>query len=166
MPTLVFTFMPTLVLAPMLTLVLASMPALLFHLRSPIVLLFRRVPALAAVSRCEIPALMLPHLMLGPLLPLRLAPLRIFQQSLSNKPWPYVLTSPTKPLCLFLAFGTLNPDNNNGLYNPTNNNKCKRGFDTTFINSRPLAGNHDQKEIDLSFAGYRCPTAVKFNWLW
>lgn len=75
-------------------------------------------------------------------------------------------TSSTKPLCLFSALGTYNPDNNNSFYNPTNTNKCKRDFDITFINSRLLASNHDQKEVDLSFAGCGYPNSVKFNRSW
>ena len=78
---------------------------------------------------------------------------KTLKRFLLDKLWPYMLTSRTKFFCLFQALGTYNPDNNNGLYNPTNTNKLKRGFDTPFINSRPLAVNHDQKEVDLSFAG-------------
>ena len=74
--------------------------------------------------------------------------------------------SPVKPLCPFPALGALNLDNNNGLYNSTNKNKCKQGFNTAFIKSCPLASNHDQEELDLSFAGYRCPAVVKLNRSW
>lgn len=77
-----------------------------------------------------------------------------------------MLNSPAKPLCLFLALSALNPDNNNGLYNLTNENKSKWGIDTAFINSYSLVGNHDYEEVDLSFVGYKCPLAVKFNQLW
>lgn len=58
-----------------------------------------------------------------------------------------------KPLCLFPALSAYNSDNNNDLYNPTNTNKRKCGFDTLFINSRLLAGHHDQEEVDSSFVG-------------
>ena len=75
-----------------------------------------------------------------------------------------MFTNPTKSLILFPVFGALNPDNNNGLYNPINNNKCKWSFNTSFINSRPLAGNYDQEELDLSFAGSKWPATVKLNW--
>ena len=68
-----------------------------------------------------------------------------------------------KPLCPFLALDALNPDNNNGLYNLINKNERKRGFDTAFINSRPLAGNHDPKEVDLSFADCGCSAAVQLK---
>ena len=68
-----------------------------------------------------------------------------------------------KPLCPFSALDTYNPDNNNGLHNPTNTNKLKQDFDTAFINSYLLAGNHDQEEVDLSFAGCKCLDVVKFN---
>ena len=164
-------FLPALILAlvpaPVLALVSASMPAPMpapFSCPgSPIILSSSCVPAPAAVSRR---ALMLPLPVLGRLLPLRPLPLRTFKQSLSDELWPHVLTSLAKPFCLFPALSVVNPDNNNGLYNPTNKNKHKRGFDTAFINSRPLAGNHDQKEVDLSFAGCGCPTTVKLNRLW
>ena len=72
-------------------------------------------------------------------------------------------TSSAKPFCPFSALGALNPDDNNGSYNPTNINQRKQGFNTTFINSHQLAGNHDQQEVDLSFAGCGCPAAVKLN---
>lgn len=54
-------------------------------------------------------------------------------------------------------------ESKNGLYNLTKNNKRKQDFNITFINSCPLAGNHDQKEVNLSFAGCKCPDAVKLN---
>lgn len=72
--------------------------------------------------------------------------------------------SPIKFFYLFLALGVYNPDNNNGLYNPTNTNKLKWSFDTTFINSCLLAGNHNQKKVDLSFENCGCSDAIKFNW--
>lgn len=59
-----------------------------------------------------------------------------------------------------------NSDNNNGLYNLTNINKRKQGFNTTFINSYPLDGNYNQKEVKLSFVSYRCLNTVKLNWSW
>ena len=83
-----------------------------------------------------------------------------------HKPWLRMSTSLTKLLHLFPALSALNPNNNNGSYNLTNNHKCKWGFVTTFINSCPLAGNYDQEEMDLSFAGCRYPAAVKLNRSW
>ena len=75
-------------------------------------------------------------------------------------------SSPAKPLCLFSTLGALNPDNNNGSYNPTDKNKRKQSFNTVFINTCLLAGNHDLEEVDLSFASCKCPAIVKLNWLW
>ena len=109
---------------------------------------------------------MLPFLVLGLSLPLGPSPLKTFKRSLLDKPWSHMSTSSAKPLCPFPALGPQNPDNNNGSYNPTNKNKRKRGFDITFINSCPLAGNHDQEAVDLSFAGCLCPAAVKVNRSW
>ena len=63
-------------------------------------------------------------------------------------------TSPAKSLRLFPALS---------VYNLINNNKSKRDFDTAFINFCPLAGNNDQEEVGLSFAGCGCPDAVKLN---
>ena len=117
----------------------------------------------AFVSCCGISALLSSLLLLSPRFSLGLSYLRTFQQFFSDEPWPHVSISPTKSLCLFRALGVYNPDNDNGLYNPTNNNKYKWGFNTIFINSCPLASNHDQKEVDLSFAGCECPAIVKLN---
>ena len=138
----------------------APLPVPLSFPGSPVVSLSGHMPAPAAVS-CG--ALMLPLLVLGSSLPLGPSPLRTFKWSLSDEPRPRMSTSPAKSLRLFLALSVLNPDNNNGLYNPIDKNERKRGFDTAFINSRPLAGNHDQKEVDLSFAGCGCPATVKLN---
>ena len=137
---LVPALMPALVPACMPALMPAPVPIFLSRPRSPVVLSSSCVPTPAAVSHW---ALMLPLLMLGP--PLLFGPsfLRIFKQSLSDEPQPCVSTSPTKPFRPFPAFCALNPDNNNGSYNPTNENKCKWGFDTTFINSHLVAGNHN-----------------------
>lgn len=104
--------------------------------------------------------------MLGLPLLLGFSLLKKFKQFLSNEPWLCVSTSLAKPLCPFLTFGIYNSNNNNGLQNPTNTNKFKQDFDILFINSHPLAGNHDSKEIDLSFAGCICLNLVKFYQLW
>ena len=127
---------PALVFAPLPT----PVPAPLSRPGSPVVLSSGRVPAPAAVSR---QALMSPLPMLGPPLPLGPSSLRTFKQSLSDEPWPCVSTSPAKLFRPFPALDALNPDNNNGSYNPTDKSERKRGFNTTFINSRPLTGNHD-----------------------
>ena len=158
--------MPALMPALMPTLVLTLMPAFLSHLGSPVVLSSNCVPTPTAVFYYGIPALMSPLFVIDP--PLLFGPLsfRTFKQFLSDEPWPRMSTRPAKPLCLFPALGALNLNNNNGSYNPTNHNKCKRGFNTAFINSHPLAGNHDQKEVDLSFGSCGCPVAVKLNRSW
>lgn len=77
-----------------------------------------------------------------------------------------MLTSSTKLLLLFPALGAYNPDNNNDLYNLTNTNKCKWGFDIKLICYHPLVGNHDLDEVNLSSAscGYLDP--FKFNRSW
>lgn len=124
------------------------------------------LPCHAFASCCGISALLLPLLLLGPPLLLRSSPLKTFQQFLLDESWRRMSTSLAKPLCLFPALGVYNPDNNNGLHNSTNTNKLKWDFDIAFINSRLLAGNYDQKEVNLSFAGWRCLNAVKFNRWW
>lgn len=74
-----------------------------------------------------------------------------------------MLISFAKLFGLFWAFGKYNLNNNNGLHNPTNTKKFKWGFDTMFMNICLLAGNHNQKKVDLSFACFGYPNAVKFN---
>lgn len=64
-------------------------------------------------------------------------------------------TSPAKSLYQFPLLALL-PDKTD----------CKRNFDTTFLKSRLRAGNHTQKEIDLSFVKSGCPALVKLNWIW
>lgn len=49
---------------------------------------------------------------------------------------------------------------------PDRHHKYKRTFDTAFINSCSLAGNYAQEEIELSFAGWKCPAFVKLNQSW
>lgn len=120
----------------------------------------------ASISQCRISALLLLLPVLGLPLPLRSLSLKTFKQSLLDELQPYMSTSPAKPLCPFPALGIYNLDNNNSLYNPINSNKLKRSFDTVFINSCLLAGNHDKKEVDLSFEECGQPNAVKFNQSW
>ena len=100
-------------------------------------------PCYAFNFYCTIPALLLlfPSI-LGPSLLLRSSSVRIFKQSLSDKLQLRISTSIVKYFCSFSILGMYNPYKNNGSYNQTNNNKCKRGFDIIVINSRPLAGNH------------------------
>lgn len=43
---------------------------------------------------------------------------------------------------------------------------CKQTFDIAFINSRLLADNYTWEKLDLNFAKYSCPTAIKLNRLW
>ena len=141
----------------------AFVPTSLSYLGSPIIFLSSHMPAPAAISRNGISALMLPLSVFGQPLLFGSLSLRTFKQSLLDKPRPRMLTSPAKLFCLFPTFGALNLDNKNGLYNLINHNKRKWDFDIAFINSCPLAGNHDQKEVDLSFIGCKCPAAVKLN---
>lgn len=161
-----FGLMPTLIPTSLLVFILT----LVFCPESFAVLLFCYVPNPAISAAFSLPchtfvfcygilALLLPLFMLSLLLFLGFLTLKILKWFLSNEPWPCMLTSPAKPLYQFLALGVYNSDNNNGLYNLTNNNKRKRSFDTTFINSCLLAGNHDQKELDLS----KCSNVVKLN---
>lgn len=172
-PAIVPASMPALVPAPMLALVTipVSCP------ESPAVLSSRCMPAPSAsaalsslchalVSHCRISALLSPLPIVGPSLAFRSSPIRIFKQSMPDKAWPCVSISSAKPFCLFSALGAYNPDNNDGLYNLTNINKYKWGFDTTFNNSCQFASNHDQEEVNLSFVGYGCPNGVKFNQSW
>ena len=140
MPAPMSTFVPAPVTALVPAPVSTPMPVPLSRPGSPVVLSSGCVPAPATVSHRTLMS-QLP--MLGPPLLLGPSPLRIFKQSLSDKPRPRVSTSLAKPLCVLPAFSALNPDNNNGSYNPIDKNECKRGFDIAFINSRPLAGNHD-----------------------
>ena len=170
-------FLPAPIPAFILALVTALMPAPVSCLGSLVILLSRHISALAAsitlslpchfpISCCGISALLLLLFLLGLLFPLGLLLLKTFKQLLLDGSQIYVLTSLAKPLCLFLALGMYNSENNNGLYNLTNNNKRKQIFNITFINSHLLAGNHDQKEVDLSFAGCGCPDTVKLNRSW
>ena len=180
LPSLITTPIPAPIFCSESPAVLSScrIPALVSRLGFSAVMLSCCLPVLAGsadlssfchtpVFCCRIPALLLPlPSVLSPPFILESSPFRTFKRSLSDEPWPRVLSSPAKPLRLFLAFDTYNPDDNNGSYNSTNNNERKRGFNTTFINSRPLAGNHDQEEIDLSFAGCRYLDTVKLNRSW
>ena len=196
LPCFVPVFVPIFVFALVSAFVLASVPTPVFHSGSPAISSFYHLPTLvlcsgsptiilshclptsvrfaalslpchALVFCCEILAfLSLFFSILSSTLFLRSLSLRTFKRFLLDEPQLYILTTLTKPLHLFLALGAYNPDNNNGLYNPTNNNKCIWDFDIAFINSHPLAGNHDQKEEDLSFAGCECLNAIKLNRSW
>lgn len=145
---------------------------LISRFRSSAILLSSCVPTL--VSCLRFPAILSSHhtliscrrilAFLSPLLGvldltlfLGCSPLRTFKWSLSDEPWSYISTSLAKLFCFFLVFG---------VYNPTNNNKRKWGFNTTFINSCLLANNYDPKKFDLSFSGCGYPNAVKLNRLW
>ena len=83
--------------------------------------------------------------------------LKIFKQALSDKLLSCHLTSLSLvgPLGPFLTLGPL-PEKNDH----------KRSFETTFINSCQLAGNHAAKEMDLKFGECRCLTPVKLNQSW
>lgn len=163
----------------------ASMPALISHLRSPAFLISRCVPAPTVfialllpcyapiihlgftnlLSSCFMPTLIifccngLAFLLLLLTRDLLILPesstLKTFKQLLSDKLWPCMLTSPAKLLCLLPAFVA---------YKLDNNNKCKQNFDTVFINSHSLAGNHNQEKMDLSFVGRGCLDTIILSW--
>lgn len=158
-------------------LLFCRMPALISCFRSFAILLSYYIPILAAFAAFSLPchafischiilALLLPLFVLGLLFSLKFLFFKIFKQSLLDKLWLYMLTSSAKFFCPFLALSIYNLNNNNGLHNPINNNKLKRGFNTAFINSYLLANNPNQKEINLSFIGCEYPNAVKFNRSW
>lgn len=119
-----------------------------------------------SISCRRISALLLPLFVFGSLFFLGSSTLKTFKQFLSDEPWCHISISLTKLFCAFSVFDVYNSDNNNGLYNPTNNNKRKWSFNTTFINFRLFASKYDQEKVDLSFAGYECLNAVKLNWSW
>lgn len=104
--------------------------------------------------------------MLGLPLFLGYLPFKTPKQFLSDEPWLRVSISPTKPFYLFPTLDAYNSNNNNSLYNSINNNKRKQGFNTTFMNSCPLANNYNQTKVDLSFVGCKCFDAVKLNRSW
>ncbi len=114
-------------------------------------------PFVPAPSSPPVPAL-LSRSVLGPA-PIRLtsSALRTFKQALSDQPLGRQSTSPSpaKPLCPFSTLGPLSEKSD-----------CKRPFDTTFINSRLLSGNHVAKEVDLSFGECGCLAPVKLNRSW
>ena len=148
------------------------MPVLLFCLRSPTLSSFHLL-LLALLSRSSVLTLLsLPMLalsfflvpaltscsMLGPALTwLTSSTLKRLKRALSNEPLSRQSTSPNppKPLYLFPILGPLLEKSN-----------CKRLFDMTFINSRPLAANHITKEVDLSYGECGCPAQVKLNRSW
>lgn len=162
LPALIPALLPALVLSPVF-LLRSSAILLSCHMSISVKSAVFFLPCYALDSRRGILALQLPLPIFSLLFLLGSSTLKTFKQSLSNKSRPHISASPTKTLCLFLALGVYNLDNNNGLYNPTNNIKHKRDFDTMFINYCPLASNHDQKEMDWSFASSRCLDVVKLN---
>ena len=100
---------------------------LLAYLRTPTAFSSRLVPAPVLGS----PAVLLPFPVVGPSsLYLASTAFRTFKRALSNEPW-RCLTSPAEPFCLVLPLGLFR-----------NKTDCKQTFDTAFINSRRLAGNH------------------------
>ena len=111
------------------------MPALL----SPLILALLSFP-MPALTSCSV---------LGQALTwFTFSALKTFKQALSDKLLGRQSTSPSPPE-LFYPFPILGPL-------PKKNNR-KQSFDTTFINSRPLAANHTAKEVDLSFKECGCP---------
>ena len=88
---------------------------------------------------------------------LKSSALRIFKQALSNESLRYRSTSHSLAgfLCPFFTLGPL-PEKKD----------CKRFFDTTYINSRPLAGNHATKKVDLNFGESVICVPVRLNRSW
>lgn len=129
---------------PTLLLSLLSMPALL------------SCPTMLALSSLLIPALFSSFILISAsCFMLDLAPtwfispvVKIFKQALSNESLSRQSAS-SSPLELYCPFSILDP--------LSKKSNCKRLFDTTFINSRPLAANHVIIKIDLSFEQCGCP---------
>lgn len=112
----------------------------------------RPEPALAA----EFLVVLLPLPGLSPAPPhLTSSALRTIKRALSDELLCRPLTSLVKPLYPFPTLIWL-----------LEKSKYLQTFDTTFINSHLLTGNHAQEEVDLSFAEYRYPIIVKLNRLW
>lgn len=126
---------PTLLL-PYIILALAFL--LSYIISAPALLLPYIMPTPAFQLPCAMPALvlLLPQLVPASTL-LLLCPVssdvRIFKQFFSDESWPYILF---RSVHLLHLFPTLGP------YNLTNNNKYKRTFDITFINSYLFASNY------------------------
>lgn len=128
-----------------------AVPPLPVYLWTPITLM--SCPLLAPVPRSPAVLLLLP--MLGLTFPhLASTTLRTFKRALSDD-FLRRSTSFAESLCPVPLFSLL----------PNKTNR-KRIFNIAFINSCPLAGNHAQKKVDLSFAKCGCSTTVKLNWLW
>lgn len=165
MLTLLFCPLPTLLFCLMATLLSFPMPALLFCLLPALSSYF--VPALffsVCIPATKSPLFvfvfylgtsitLLSYLMLspGPTDFISLV-LRIFKPDLPDKSLRRCLTSFGEFFCPFLSLGLL-----------PKKSKCKWYFDTMFMNFCPLAGNHFAKEVDLTFALYKCHTLVKLN---
>lgn len=155
--TLLFCLMPTLLSFPMLALLSCLVPALLSHFVPALFFLVytlaTKSPLFAFVFYPRAPIILLSYLILG-LSPTHFisSALRIFKQDLPDKYLRCCLTSFVKSFCLFLSLGLL-----------PKKSKCKWYFNTIFINSCLLAGNHFTKEVNLSFALYKCYTPVKLN---
>lgn len=159
MPTLISTPIPTLIshLKSLTVLLSYCLPTLVSCPRFSAILLFCYVLVLVAfvalflschisISHCKILALFLLLFVLDPSLFLGFLLFRTFKKFMIDKPWLYMSTSPIKSFCLFLVFNAYNSKNNNSLYNPTNTNKCKQGFNSVFINFCLLAANYDQNK--------------------
>lgn len=110
------------------------------------------LPVLALSS--PIPALLSRFVLGLALTRLIFSGLKTFKQAFSEKILGRQSTSPSpvEPLCLFPTLGPLSEKSD-----------CKRFYDTAFVNSRPLVGNHATKEIDLSFGEFGCSALVKLN---
>lgn len=144
------------------------MPALLSHLVPalsscliPVLsylvrILATRSPFPASVSYSEMPIALSSCLLLSQALTYLISlAFKIFKQALSDEFLHDHLTSSAESLYPFLTFGLL-----------PKKIKSKRPFDSTFINSCPLTGNHTTKEVDLSFVLYRCLSPIKRNRLY
>ena len=132
---------------------------LLFRLFVPALLSYSSVPTLLSLFVPALLSLPVPALVscfvLGPNPTwLTSSTLITFKQALSNESLGRQSISPSllEPLCPFPVLGPL-----------LKKSDCKRLFDTTFINSRPLATNHAAKEVELSFEKCGCLVQVKLN---
>lgn len=102
------------------------------------------------------PAVLSPFFVLDPTSPhLASTALRTFKQALLDKLLRQYSTSFAELDCPFLPLDLL-----------PNKTKHKQTFDTVFVNSRSLADNYIQEDVDLSFAECGRSIGVKLNWLW
>lgn len=80
---------------------------------------------------------------------------KTFKQVLSDESLRHHSTNSIELFCLYSTLGPLRKKS-----------KCKWLYDTVFINSGLLTGNHTAKEVDLSFREYGWPPSIKLNRPW